>query len=48
VITLVPAEVIFIERHIFLECIGESDVVDFIKSRPVIPNDYELRKKFYG
>jgi hypothetical protein len=43
----VPAEVFFIERHVFLECIGEGDADEFVKSRPIIPIDYELRKKFY-
>jgi hypothetical protein len=48
VITQMPGEVYYIERHVFLECIGAEDAEDFVKCGPVIPDDPELRKKFYA
>ena len=40
-------EIYYIQRHIFLECVGEADAEEFIKSRPLIPADKTLRQKFY-
>lgn len=40
-------EVYYIQRHIFLECVGEQDAEDFVRSRPLIPDDRVLRQKFY-
>lgn len=44
----VPGELLYIERHILLECVGEIDAAEFVKSAVQIPSDHELRKKFYS
>lgn len=48
VITKQPGEVYYIERHVFLECIGQEDAEEFLRSRSFIPKDPELRKQFYS
>ena len=41
-------EIYYIERHIFLELIGHRDAEEFVKSRPLIPDDKKLRQKYYA
>jgi hypothetical protein len=43
-----PGEIYYIERHIFLECIGQRDAEEFVKTRPLIPGDKTLRLKYYS
>ena len=41
-----PAELFFIERLIFAQCIEPSDIHEYTKLKPELPGDQELRKKF--
>jgi len=47
IITFSPAELYYVERHIFLECIGDSDYAEYMKAKTYFPPDTELRKKYY-
>jgi hypothetical protein len=47
IMTPYPGELYYIERHIFLECVGERDAEEFVKTRPLIPADKALRVKHY-
>ena len=40
-----PAELFFIERLIFAQCIESADIHEYTKLKAELPNDKELRKK---
>ena len=41
-----PAELFYIERLIFAQCIEPSDIKEYTKLKQEFPNDKDLRKKF--
>ena len=41
-----PAELFYIERLIFAQCIHPLDIMEYSKLKPELPGDQELRKKF--
>ena len=41
-----PAELFYIERLIFAQCIEPSDIHEYAKLKAELPNDKELRRKF--
>lgn len=47
VVSMSPCELYYIERHIFLACIGENDRREYLRGKNDLPDDVSLRKLYY-